>query len=200
MKDDTRKKEEHIYPVKSPAQFNQAVTPISPVSICLNPFLGPITFNLSSCDDCLSVLSDPSRLDLPINSVVTFLSLIPRKYPLIQLRLARHLPHFYNLLTIPQMYFQIPILLPQLDYNSQFLFLRTISLKLQKHFLHLAHFCLTFDPFLLAPLTSNSSLIIPFLDVNDAVNIILTTHAEPNEPGLINNYNTVSNQSSANGK
>ena len=29
--DDTRKKEEHIYPVMSPAQFNQAVTPISPV-------------------------------------------------------------------------------------------------------------------------------------------------------------------------
>ena len=26
-----KKKEEHIYPVMSPAQFNQAVTPISPV-------------------------------------------------------------------------------------------------------------------------------------------------------------------------
>ena len=31
MRDDTRKKDGHIYPVKSPAQFNQAVTPISPV-------------------------------------------------------------------------------------------------------------------------------------------------------------------------
>ena len=31
MKDDTKKKEEHIYPVMSPAQFNQAVTPIPPV-------------------------------------------------------------------------------------------------------------------------------------------------------------------------
>ena len=31
MRDDTQKKEEHIYPVMSPAQFNQAVTPISPV-------------------------------------------------------------------------------------------------------------------------------------------------------------------------
>ena len=31
MKEDTKKKEEHIYPVMSPAQFNQAVTPISPV-------------------------------------------------------------------------------------------------------------------------------------------------------------------------
>ena len=30
MKDDPKKKEEHIYPVMRPAQFNQAVTPISP--------------------------------------------------------------------------------------------------------------------------------------------------------------------------
>ena len=31
MREDTKRKEEHFYPVKSPAQFNQAVTPISPV-------------------------------------------------------------------------------------------------------------------------------------------------------------------------
>ena len=31
MRDDTQKKEEHIYPVMSLAQFNQAVTPFSPV-------------------------------------------------------------------------------------------------------------------------------------------------------------------------
>ena len=31
IRDDTKKKEEHIYPVISPAPFNQAVTPISPV-------------------------------------------------------------------------------------------------------------------------------------------------------------------------
>ena len=31
MRDDTKKKEEHIYPVMSRAQLNQAVTPISPV-------------------------------------------------------------------------------------------------------------------------------------------------------------------------
>ena len=31
MRDDAKKKEEHIYPVMSPAQFNQAVTLISPV-------------------------------------------------------------------------------------------------------------------------------------------------------------------------
>ena len=31
MRDDPKKREEHIYPVMSPAQFNQAVTPISPV-------------------------------------------------------------------------------------------------------------------------------------------------------------------------
>ena len=48
IRDDTKKKEEHYYPVMSPAQFNQAVTPISSVEICLNSFLGPITLNLSS--------------------------------------------------------------------------------------------------------------------------------------------------------
>ena len=31
IRDDTKKKDEHIYPVMSPAQFNQAVTPIFPV-------------------------------------------------------------------------------------------------------------------------------------------------------------------------
>ena len=31
MRDDTKQKDEHIYPVMSPAQFNQAVTPILPV-------------------------------------------------------------------------------------------------------------------------------------------------------------------------
>ena len=31
LREDTKKKEEHIYLVMSPAQFNQAATPISPV-------------------------------------------------------------------------------------------------------------------------------------------------------------------------
>ena len=31
MSDTPKKKEEHIYPVMSPSQFNRAVTPISPV-------------------------------------------------------------------------------------------------------------------------------------------------------------------------
>ena len=30
MREDAQKKEEHFYPAISPAQFNQAVTPISP--------------------------------------------------------------------------------------------------------------------------------------------------------------------------
>ena len=34
MRDNTKKKEEHVYLVVLPAQFNQAVTPISPVYIC----------------------------------------------------------------------------------------------------------------------------------------------------------------------
>ena len=31
MRDDTKKKEEQIYPAMNPAQFSQAVSPISPV-------------------------------------------------------------------------------------------------------------------------------------------------------------------------
>ena len=31
MGEDAMKKEEHLYPARSPVQFNQAVTPISPV-------------------------------------------------------------------------------------------------------------------------------------------------------------------------
>ena len=31
MRDDNKKKDKHIYPVMSPAQFNQAVIPIPPV-------------------------------------------------------------------------------------------------------------------------------------------------------------------------
>ena len=31
MRDDAKKKEEQLYPVVRPAQFNQAVTPISPI-------------------------------------------------------------------------------------------------------------------------------------------------------------------------
>ena len=90
MRNDTKKKEEHIYPVMSPAQINQAVTPISP--ICPNSFLGPITLTLSPCDDCLSVICEPEKdfrplthpgLDLPTKSAVTFLSPIstPSKIP-----------------------------------------------------------------------------------------------------------------------
>ena len=48
MREDNKKKKEHIYPVKSPSPFNQAVTPISPVQICLSSFLGRITLNFSS--------------------------------------------------------------------------------------------------------------------------------------------------------
>ena len=47
MRADIKKKEEHFYPVVRPAHFNKAVTPISPVSICLNSFLGRTTLNPS---------------------------------------------------------------------------------------------------------------------------------------------------------
>ena len=38
MRDDTKKKEDHIFPVMSPAQFNQALTPNFPVKFVLIPF------------------------------------------------------------------------------------------------------------------------------------------------------------------
>ena len=47
VRDDTKKKEEHIYPVMSPAQCNQAVTPISLFRF-VSSFLGTITLNFSS--------------------------------------------------------------------------------------------------------------------------------------------------------
>ena len=46
MREDNKKKEEHTYPVNSPAPFNQAVTPISLFKIVL-VFLSPITLRLS---------------------------------------------------------------------------------------------------------------------------------------------------------
>ena len=38
MRDNTKKKQEHLHPVMSPAQFNQAVTPSFPVYFCFNSF------------------------------------------------------------------------------------------------------------------------------------------------------------------
>ena len=77
----------------STALLNQAVTPISPVQIYLHSSLMPVLHPIfPPCDDSLSVFSDtkedfrhltPSGLDLPTNSVVTFLSPIssPPKIP-----------------------------------------------------------------------------------------------------------------------
>ena len=48
MREDARKKEEHLYPVMSPFLFNLAVTPISRVQTCSNSFLGRTTLNPSS--------------------------------------------------------------------------------------------------------------------------------------------------------
>ena len=49
MREDTKKNEKHFYPVMSPAQFNQEVTPICPVYIGFNFFLqGHSTLNHSS--------------------------------------------------------------------------------------------------------------------------------------------------------
>ena len=90
--------------------------------------------------------------------------------------------------------------LHKLAHDSQSLYLKLIGPETPKHFFLLILFYLTFDPCYQGLITSNFNPITLFWDANIAVNIIQITHAELNDPGLINNYNTVSNQSSANGK
>ena len=55
MVEDAKKKEEHLYPVKIPEQFNQAVTPISTVYTCFHSFFWAALHSIfPPCDDCLS--------------------------------------------------------------------------------------------------------------------------------------------------
>ena len=150
-------------------------------------------------------ISNPSRLlvwtsPLTLSSLSYLLSLIPRKLLLIQLRLMRRLFHLYRILTILHGQSQMPLRLPQLDYSSQIRCLKPINLKLEKNFLYSVHSYRMFDPFFHAPITSNFSLIILLLDVNNAVNTILITHGEQNNPSSINIYYTAPNQISPHGK
>ena len=101
IRDDTKKEEEHIYPVISPAQFNRAITPISPVYVCLNFFkphytqsffLVTIVFQSSPTQKT----SNPLRFlvwisPLTLSSLSYLLSPLPRNCPLTQLRLTRRL-------------------------------------------------------------------------------------------------------------
>ena len=145
------------------------MTPISLVQNCLNSFFRPhytqsfllVTIVFQSSPTQKKV-SNPLRLlvwtsPLTLSSLSYLLSLLPRKYPLIQLRLTKRMLRPYKLLTILQLQSLTSLLPPQLDYISQFPSLKTMSLKLQKHCLRFAHFCLTFDPFFLASITSFSA-------------------------------------------
>ena len=195
----------------SPAPFNQVVTPISRVEICLNYFLGPITLRLP----LLTIVFQSSRIKtqtpnhlrllawscpLTLSSLSSLLSLLLREYLLIQRRLTRRLLHLYNLPTILQLQSRKSLLPPQLDYSSQFRSVKTINLNLQTNFLRLAPSYLTFDPFSRAPIVSNFSPISLLLDANIAANIMQTTHAEQNDPASIRIYNTVTNENSPHGK
>ena len=137
---------------------------------------------------------------LSLSLLFSLLSLRLGKNPVIQPHLTKCLPHLNNLITIPQILSQTSFLLPQLYYSSQFPSLETISLKLQKNFLHLVNFCLTFDPLFHSPITSSFKLISPLLDVNIVVNITLIAHEEQNGASSINFCNIVSNQSFLHGK
>ena len=194
----------------TPAPFNQAVTPISPVYICLSFFKPnstpsfPLVTIVFQSSPIHKKTSNHLRLlvwtcPLTLSSLSFLLCLLRRKYLLIQRRLTRRLLHLYKLLTILQLVPDVNCP-PQLDYSFQFRRLKLINLKLQKNFLNFTGFCLTFDPFYQGLITSKFNLIVLFLDVNIAASTTLITPAEPNDPGLINTYNTVSNQSSVNGK
>ena len=121
---------------------------------------------------------------LTLSSLSYLLSLLPRKYAPIPLRLTRRLPHLHNLLRIPHLQSQTLLLLPQLENSSQFRCLKMINLKLQ-NFLHLIHSCWTLDPFFHAPITPNFNLITLFLDVNIAMNTKLITHGAQSDHASI---------------
>ena len=100
MRDDPKKREEHIYPVMSPAQFNQAVTPISPVQICFNFFWPNYTqsfllvTNIFQSSPTQKKISDALRLrvwtfPLILSSLFYLRSPLHRKHPLTQLRVTR---------------------------------------------------------------------------------------------------------------
>ena len=150
-----------------PAQFNQAVTPISPVYNYLNSFFRqhyaqlfiPVTIVFQSFPTQKKI-SNPSRLLvwtslLTLSSLFYLLSLLPRKYLLTRPRLTRRLLHLYKLLTILQPQSQMSLRVPQPAYRPQIRSLKSITLKQQKNFIDLAHSYRTFDPFFPALITSN---------------------------------------------
>ena len=110
----------------------------------------------------------------------------PASFVLSQIRLTRHPPHLHALLATPQLSSWTLFLLFQKGYNSDFLCLKTISLKQHKNFLLLIQFYLMIDPFFHAPVTSNSSCITPFLDVNITESTIPTAHEEQKDHAPIN--------------
>ena len=113
MREDAKNKEEHLYSVMRPAQFNQAVTPISPVFICPHSFSRPqynqhllLVTIVSQSSPIQKKTSNPLRLPvltslLILSSTSSLLFLSHHKDPLIQLSLTRHPPLFYNLLATP---------------------------------------------------------------------------------------------------
>ena len=137
---------------------------------------------------------------LTLSSLSYLLSLLPRKYLLIQHRLTRRLFHPYNLLTILQLQSLMSPLPPQLDYSSQFRCLKLITLKVQKNFPHFRRFYATSDPFYPGLITSNFNQIILPLDANIAVIIMPITHAEQNDPASLRIYNIFSKTNSPNRK
>ena len=115
MKENAKKKEEHLYLVMSPAPFNQAITPISPFYICCYYFSRPqytqFFFLLTTASQFFPIQKKTSNhllhlvstSTLILSSLSPLLSLRLLRYTMTQLRLTRHPPHLYNLQTIPQL-------------------------------------------------------------------------------------------------
>ena len=163
------------------------------------------------CDDFLSVLTDPeedfrpltpSGLDLPTNSVVTFLSHNPSPPKILSNPTSSDEPPALSSPTIRQPPNMTPDVAPSASVGPKFSpsSLKQVSLKKLTNFPHLTTFFLTFDHFYHGLISSNSNLITLLLDVNIAVNITQIMHAEQNDPAVTNIYNIVSNQNSVNGK
>ena len=64
--EDAKKREDHLFPVKSPAQFNQAITSISPIYLCSDSFSRPqYTQSFLLTTIVFSLLSSRGRCPTP---------------------------------------------------------------------------------------------------------------------------------------
>ena len=163
-----------------------------------------------SCDDCFPVLSDPDEdfqpltpygLDLPSNSVVTFLSPTSSPSKTLSNPSSTDETPISPLQTTNNPTFTVPdaALSPSTRLKFPISLHKTDPSKNTEELPPFSSLLSDVRPLLHAPITSNFSLISLVLDVNITVNTIIVTHGEQNDPASINIYITVSNQNSPHG-